>query len=295
MQSLIGKFKKISTPKKIQGTVASVLTVCILFAIPAYAWFVNQKKAAEMYKVEYPNSLYINAAHREDKMFFKLDSINVNEYLRDENNNIKTDENGNPIFVKEKSYIFSVSGSNADKFVLQMAHTNNNMFTYEIYEATQYDYLSSNCPDGTDTEKIVPSDTPEENIIEYKTNPGGYTENPLVFASDPVNKESSETKYYVIGNLTEGTYKNNQSNNEKISPENLAKNGDIFYSENYGSNIKVEAHAIPSYWQGEFETQNINKQFCRYFILKVKWDSAVVNTQQTKESDMIYFSVKRKD
>lgn len=278
MKSLLEKFKKMSLSRKIQCIVAVVLTICLPIAISVYAWFIGQKKAAELYKVEYPNSLYINAAHREDKMYFRLDSIDVNEYLRDDENNIVKDQYGNPIYINQKNYIFAVSGSNTDKFILQMAHTNNNLFNYKIYEATQYDNL--------------PANFSSDKIIEYKTNPGGYTENPLVFASDPVNRESSETKYYVIGNLTSGTYLNNQSGDD-ISEVNLAKNGDFFYSENYGSNTNVEDHAIPSYWKGEFETQNSNKLFCRYFILKVTWDYNVINTQKTKESDMIYFSVKR--
>lgn len=292
MKSLIEKFKKMSLSKKIQSIVAVVLTICLLIVVPVYAWFVSQKKAAEMYKVEYPNSLYINAAHREDKMYFHLDSIDVNEYLRDEDNNIVKDEAGNPIYINQKSYIFSVSGSNTDRFILQMAHTNNNLFNYKIYEATQYDYLPSNAPEGTPAGKIVPSDVTSDRIIEYHTNPGGYTENPLVFASDPVNKLFSETKYYVTGALTDGAYLNNQSVGS-INDSNLAKNNDRFYAENYGTNTNVEAHAIPSYWQGTFDTDNTNKSFCRYFILKVTWDYTSMSTQKTKESDMIYFSVTR--
>ena len=32
-----------------------------------------------MYKIEYPNSLYINAAHREDRMYFDLDELDMEE------------------------------------------------------------------------------------------------------------------------------------------------------------------------------------------------------------------------
>lgn len=274
MVNILNKIKGLTTAKKIQFIVAFVLTVAMITAIPVYAWFTNQKKAAEMYKIEYPNSLYINAAHREDRMYFKLDAIDVNEYLKDENNELMHDPNGEPIFVTEKNYIFTVSGTNAENFILQMAHTNNNLFNYEIYSATQYDYLSEeNAPSGTDIKKIVPAGTESDKIIEYETNPGGYNENTLVFADDPINKDSAETKYYVIGDKVNGSYKNNADITKQIDDTNLAKNNDNYYEKNYGDNKNVEEHAIPSYWQAELPTGNYNKQFCKYFVLKVKWDS----------------------
>ncbi|MCR5019993.1 hypothetical protein [Ruminococcus sp.] len=295
MKRILEKFNGLTISKKIQLITAMVLTVAFLTAIPVYAWFTSQKKAAEMYKIEYPNSLYINAAHREDRMYFKLDTIDVNEYAKDESGDTIY-KDGKPVFVTEKNYIFTVTGANAEKFILQMAHTNNNLFNYTIYEAKQYDYLSTNAPAGTDSDKIVPSGTDEDNILDYKTNPEGYTENPFVFADDPVNKSSSEIKYYVIGSKVSGEYKNNTNNYNPISSDNLAKNNDNYYTENYGTNTKVESHAIPSYWQGVLDADpDSNKQFCKYFVLKVTWDPEVQRGNAPKETDMIYFSVKRKD
>lgn len=299
MKQIIDKIKGLTTARKIQLCAACVLSIALLTALPVYAWFTNQRKAAEMYKIEYPNSLYINAAHREDRMYFKLDTIDVNEYAKDENNEeIRDPETGKPIFVTEKNYIFTVSGSNAERFILQMAHTNNNLFNYTIYEAKQYDYLSTNAPVETDSDKIVPSGTPEDKILEYKTNPSGYTENPLVFADGPINRNSSETKYYVIRNEANGKYKNNTDKDAPIASDNLAiKNGNNkYYSENYGTNTNVESHAVPSYWQGVLDADpDSNKQFCKYYVLKVTWDPEVQAVNTAKETDMIYFSVKRKD
>ena len=48
--------------------VAAVLSVCLLIAIPVAAWFGNQRKAAELQKIKYPNALFINAAYREDQV-----------------------------------------------------------------------------------------------------------------------------------------------------------------------------------------------------------------------------------
>lgn len=294
MKDAINKIKMLSVHKKVQLLTAAILTISVFTAIPVYAWFSNQRKAAEMYKVAYPNSLYINAAHREDRMYFGLDAVDVNDYVRGEDGIPVKDTNGNMIPITEKKYVFTVSGSNADKFILQVAHTNNNLFNYEIYEAKQYDYLEGEAPEGADSDKIVPAGTSDVNVIEYKTNPGGYTENPLVFASDPVNKTSEETKYYVIGNMINSKYLNNENNNKPIGADNLATNNDKYYTENYGENTNTEAHAVPSYWQIELSANpDANKQFCKYFVLKVTWNTTEQDANKKKETDMIYFSVLR--
>ncbi|MGN0632877.1 MAG: hypothetical protein ACI4JW_03310 [Oscillospiraceae bacterium] len=294
MNEIINKIKALSIRQRVQLFTAVFLTIAVVVAIPVYAWFSSQRKAAEMYKLEYPNSLYINAAHREDRMYFGLDAVDVNDYVRDDNGEPVKDGNGDLIAVTEKKYVFTVSGSNAERFILQMAHTNNNLFKYEIYEASQYDYLSENAPEDTDPDKIVPSGTSADNIIEYQTNPDGYNENPLVFASDPVNKTSSETKYYVIGSKIDGKYLNNANNEAAVGEGNLANNNDKYYSENYGANTNVESHAVPSYWQAALPANpDANKQFCRYFVLRVTWDTAEQDTNKKKETDMIYFSAQR--
>lgn len=61
------RFSRLSNKKRMQIVTAATLTICMLITIPSYAWFNEQKKAAEMFKVQNPNALYINAAHREDE------------------------------------------------------------------------------------------------------------------------------------------------------------------------------------------------------------------------------------
>lgn len=290
MKKFLHRIRLKSIPKKVQIIIALLWTVSLIISFSVYAWFGSQRKAAEIYKVEYPNSLYINAAHREDRMYFGLDAVDVNDYVRDENGNPVKDDNGSMIPITEKKYVFTVSGSNAVNFKLQMVHTNNNLFKYEIYEANQYDYLSENAPEDTDSAKIVPDNTSPDKVIEFKTHPDGYNENPLIFASDPVNQSSEETKYYVIGNKVNGKYLNNAA----VGADNLALNNDKYYNENYGNNTNVEAHAIPSYWQVTLPANpDANKQFCRYFVLRVTWNTEEQNANKKKETDIIYFSVER--
>ena len=81
MKKIVHKIKELTAAKKIRLAVALLLTAAMMVAVPTYAWFSQQQKAAEMYKVQYPNSLYINAAHREDQIFFDLDAVNAFEAI----------------------------------------------------------------------------------------------------------------------------------------------------------------------------------------------------------------------
>lgn len=221
-----------------------------------------------MFKIAHPNALYINAAHREDQVNFALGGIDVNDYQVDDNGNIVVDGNNNPVKINEKRYVFSVSGSDTDKFILQMAHTNNNLFTYKIYEATETTTKPSS---GT-------------TYVEYKAT-GEHTENDMVFSGD--NVSAGDMLYYVKGNQITGEYKN------MAAGSSVAKNNDSYYSKTYGDNKNVEEHAVPSYWQAEINSSEANKQFCKHFILEVTWDTAVQDTQTAKETDLVYLSVER--
>ena len=270
MKNMIEKFKGLTVSKKIQIIAAMIFTIALIVTMPVYAWFTNQKKAAEMFKVEYPNALYINAAHREDQVNFALDGINVNEYQLNADGTIKT-VNDTPVKITEERYVFSVSGSNTNQFILQMAHTNNNLFTYKIYAATEQ---TTEPESGT--------------YVEYKAT-GEHTENTMVFTGDTVSKD--DVLYYVKGDEVSGGYLNMGSG------ASVANSGtsDTHYYKTYGDNTNVESHAVPSYWQATINAdQSANKQFCKYFILEVTWNNTVQATQTSKETDLVYFSVQRK-
>ena len=58
-----------------------------------------------MFKVKYPNALYINAAHREDRINFKLDGIDVdNTYVENVDGTLALGNDGKPI-KKTKKYV----------------------------------------------------------------------------------------------------------------------------------------------------------------------------------------------
>ena len=253
------------TKRKIQLIVASVLTVCLVVLIPVFAWFNGQQKAAEMFKVKYPNSLFINAAHREDRKFFNLDEIDVTE-----------DVNGVPVL--SKLYVFTVSGESTNEYTLLLAHTNNNGFTYKIYEATEL-------PNGTGADvsaSLHPKASDQENVGPDENKP----ENTLVF--DDV---ASGDVHYSKGNEVNGRYFNLVNDSDPTVAKRDAS--EVFYQNTYGSNTNVHFDSVPSYWQATIDS-NIDpntKKFCNYFILEVSWEVGHLNN---KETDLIYLSVERK-
>lgn len=289
---MLNRIKKLSVTKRVQLAVAVLFTVGMMIAIPVYAWFSHMRKAAEMYKVQYPNSLYINSGHREDRIYFGLDGVNVNEYVKDENGEyVKV--NGQLVQIREQYYVFSVSGSNTRSFLLQMAHTNNNKFTYTIYEATQYSDVDLATAAVTSTDPETEEEVVDvSRLVTYTQHAGSHTENNIqVIGDEFVNNATSDLYYVRAENPVAGSYLNVTG-----SGAYPANTNDEYYVANYGTNSNVEGSSVPSYWQKLInltdEEIDANKQFCKYFILRVSWGDEQ-NTQVDKETDMIYFSVKR--
>ena len=311
-KGLFAKFGKLPLKKKVQIIAAAVLTVSVITAIPVYAWFSSQKKAAEMYKVKHPDSLFINAAHREDQVNFDLGEINMLEVRHDYNGNW-LDENGNIVADKSDAatvtrmlYAFSVSGANCKSYTLQMAHTTNNMFTYKIYNAKQYYYdKGTEANDGTNgqpvikSEDIVPAGTDDSNIYKYKLNANSNSENPIkvVFSDDVENVPAGvENVYYVFGDSPEvsGTYINDKNSDVLGDKPGVTGYDPRYYDANYEGNTNVDDNAVPLYWQAVCSpTSDTSNNFCDYYILEVTFKTRP-STVLPKESDLVYFSVKRK-
>jgi hypothetical protein len=301
MKNIISKFKELPVSKKIQLIAALVLTVVLFVSIPVYAWFTNQKKAAELFKVQYPNSLYINAAHREDQAYFKLDGINFNQYLKDPiTNQFLLDENEKKIKITKLRYVFAVSGSSTNEFTLQMAHTTNNNFNYKIYEAMQFDDLDAAKSfldqDTTENEETntESQDSSEglgkeyvDKIVVYKQNANSHNENKLLVLGDEYVDASTSMLYYVIQDELSSEKIGYKNRSDSLAIKDVNNN---YYNKTYGTNTNVESHAVPLYWQGNVKvTPDSNKIFCKYFVLEVTCGE----TPYDKETDMIYFSVRR--
>lgn len=114
----LNALKKLRTTSKIKLILAAVLTVAVVVSAPILAWFVHQKQMATMAKIDSPAKLTLLSGAGEDIIRFKMSDIDVTHG-------------------SEKLFVFCVEGSDISKYNLQLAHTTNIKFSYEIYQALE--------------------------------------------------------------------------------------------------------------------------------------------------------------
>ena len=299
MKNIIDKLKGLPRSKKVQLTAAMILTAALLIEIPVFAWFTNQRKAAEMYKVNNPNSLILSAAHREDSTNFEINGVNADEILVDGEGSKILDANQQEQKITHKYYVFNVTGDSVSKFTIQLAYTTNNPFTYELYAANEL------------TER--PAAVPQQPVdyVEYTLTgetvegiPQLSGEEYHLSAAPPENPADPPTKlYYQIdhqetdgGVAVAGKYNGHYLNstngtNANSDPDNS------YYEMAYDTYTNTHQNAKPVYWQATNVsaipgTVNSNKiPFSRHFILKVSWPAGSLDNT-AKETDIVYITVK---
>ena len=97
-----------------------------MISIPSRAWLRRQKEIARLERIKSPDMLFITAADREDKINIDMNNIDVNA---------QWNTPSTPTNADYKYYVFSVAGQYVTNYNLQLAHTKNNNFKYEIFEA----------------------------------------------------------------------------------------------------------------------------------------------------------------
>ena len=292
MQKIINKLKGISFSKRMQFITAIILTISLIITIPVFAWFSNQRKAAEMFKIENPNSLFLNAAHREDVTNFEINGINADEILVDGNGNKILDSNNKEQKITHKYYVFSVTGDSVNKFTLQLAYTTNNPFTYNIYSAKELTVrpaVTSGQP--VDFVEYTLTDETVEGLPELSGDQYHLTARKPDKLYYQIDKTVTDDGIAINGKYI-GRYLNSTNGTDADSdPQNS------YYKIAYGEYSNTHQAAKPVYWQAENisafpGTDNYNKDpFSRHFILEVSWPAgSLIN--DTKETDIIYITVK---
>ena len=132
----------------VEFSIAVGLTVVLIAVAPVFGWLVNQRRIAKLAKIKAPDELYINAAHREDKVYLDMKTIEVSKKWTD-GEIVKN--------VTSQSFPFSVSGEWVNSFILQVDYTTNNPYTYTVYEGIIYkktgdDYININTGNSIVTE-----------------------------------------------------------------------------------------------------------------------------------------------
>lgn len=115
-KSIFGKFRKLEKKKKLQLVIAVSLSAVLLVALPVYAWFTHDRSIALTTKINAPTQLYITAGNKESVANLEMADIDV--------------ENGS-----YKDFVFGIGGADVQQYQIQLAHTTNIPFEYEIYRA----------------------------------------------------------------------------------------------------------------------------------------------------------------
>lgn len=115
-ESIFGKFRKMEKKKKRQLVIAVSLSVVLLVALPVYAWFTHKRSVALTTKINAPTQLYITAGNKESVANLEMADIDV--------------EDGT-----YKDFVFGIGGTDVQTYQIQLAHTTNIPFEYEIYRA----------------------------------------------------------------------------------------------------------------------------------------------------------------
>ncbi len=298
--------KKLSTKQKVQLIAALIVTVALFSTATSLAWFSYQRRIAKVMKIDSPNVLYLNSAHREDAINFEVKGINAEEKIVDDYNNAvlydnsgNVDmENGEKKNITHKDYVFNVTGEAVDTFTIQLAYTTNNPFSYELYAANEYTATEAASLKVAGNEAV---------LVEYKLSQTTLDPNlPAITGSQHhLDVAPPNSLYYKIDTgcldtqATSGRYTGRYLN--KTTDLNGDEIADGTYkAKTYPGYNNVQGNADPIYWQANGveafpgDANPDKSAFSRHFILRVKWDEGELDNS-AKETDIIYITVKADD
>lgn len=288
-------WKDISKKQKIQVVIAASLTLLLTVQLPVMAWFRKKREAARFERINAPNTLFVTAAHREDSKYLVMDDITVDGKW--------TYSNGNEYgTMKYQDYVFAVAGDYVESFTLQLAHTTNNPYTYEIFEAE----AKTNTPGDNEIKG--------KDYVTYKVTNEWPPELTAIPDNDGTVKENESILYYYIKKTNEKPITLNQTvktddgnaalevntcsysdstvsyNGHYLNMGNDGKATDRYINLTYGSYEYYDQRVQPLYWQCTNipGSNGVNKNaFYREYILRVYFNNA---TTTYKDTDVVYIT-----
>ena len=311
MKTMKRFWSSISKKNRIQVVIAVVMTL-LMISVPVFAWFYNRREAARIERINSPNSLFITAAHREDSINLIMDDITVDGKWVGEN-----DSETNMLY---QDYVFSVAGDYVEDYTLQLAHTTNNPYIYQIFEADPTggaprlgeikgrDYVVYKVTDILPQEMTEMDENPgtvkvtDENgdlVIYYRIRkidvPVSGEENAATVSKAVTLNQTSDLKEnetntysYSVGSATKTVTFNGKYLNQSSSAPPLASNkyNDLTYADYGYYDQKVQ----PLYWQctnipGSSGTSK--NAFYHEYILRIYFNNA---TTTYKDTDIIYIT-----
>lgn len=250
--------------QKIQFVVASVFTVASVIGFPSLAWFAFQSKVETMSYVNDPPTLSLAAGHRDSVEAFELKNIDV-----------KRETDG----AYYHDFVFSVETEKAQEYDIQLVHTTNIPFVYELYRAKE----------------------DQNGEVTYEVQEG--------------SDKGTQLKYKILtGNITDGDVTIGQDITlTNLNPENASATREIgsesvlsatYSRTNYQAGDNYNKYVEPLYSVARhIQTNGVGfdgSEDRDYFVLRVKWN--VKNEAQgneywdyafnDKETDIVYICVK---
>lgn len=255
------RFAHLTRPMKIQFVLALILSLALVIGLPIYGWLALRQGVEAFTRIEEPTSIDIRAGHYDNIQFFNLNDIDIEEVAK-----------GNPHRV-----VFSVSGGDYKiSYQIQLAHTTNIPFVYEIYRATEY--TSDNAPADPDVTYVsVPLKNQGKDEAGYTFYYKKTGENLLL---TPMNVDSVSSSAY---------------------GRQLAQKDGKYYDSTYDEGDEPELYAVPIYEQTGVIRYDHNSAH-DYFILEIRWDESATKTgnfadwnvaENKKETDVIYLTASR--
>lgn len=308
MKSVKKFWKSISKKQKIQFVIAASLTLLLTVQVPVMAWFRNRREAARLERINSTNTLFITAAHREDVINLVMDDITVDgKWI------VKGGEEDTEISMQYQDYVFCVAGDYVEDYTLQLTHTTNNPYTYEIFEADPSggepganevkgrDYViykvTNNWPpeltemdDNGNTATVTAND---ETVIYYRLRKIGgkpVTLNQTVKKDENNADIEINTYSYTVGSTTKTVVFDGHYLNMQTEGTSAGKAKDDYNKYNYDTYSYYDQSVQPLYWQctnipGSNGTSK--NAFYHEYILRVFFNNA---TTTYKDTDVVYIT-----
>lgn len=243
------------------GITSVVLLTLILMTSTVYAWLANVRRAAAVVHISDPTAIFITAGHQEEIRYLNLGGIDVEDG--------GTELNANQ---KYRDYVICVKGIGVSSYMIQLAHTTNNQFEFQLYKATESGVAPAAGNLGSVPFVVQTSLDTDTSLLNE--------------SGDPVSV--GDTIYYYIP--SDGTPIPMTALNKKTDPEILAEQSDGYYSLTYSDYGYYNKYAVPIYWHSAEQTVvQSDIEFVDYFILRVIWSKDAKND---KETDILYLSAK---
>ncbi len=286
-QTLREKIEAMDKAQKIQLIAALIMTVLLIISMPTFAWFSYQNEMAVSTKIDSPATLEIKSGGHPGEeqaiINFELSDIDTedstyNHYTKD------------GVTYYYKDFVFCVKGKSLSSYDLQLAHTTNIAFKYEIYSAIA---------DDNGDILYMPKDNNAANSQRYrlariKTDTNG----------DAVLDNNDEAIYEDYDVPLDGEYANATIVGNRVVVNDSLKGRSYDVGTN-GDN--VQQYANPAYWiKRGIVVHSIQKQdggFTHPYVLRISWimstsiddearEEDLNIVQNNKETDMIYITAK---